>query len=205
MLTDLNLKTTKVDKDQAHKRASAATPARSAGDQTATQDKLKAILEKRASALAQVAEIQTGESISLVVFTLADETYGIATEYVHEVQPLRDVTPVPCTPDFIVGVINIRGSIYSVIDIRSFFGAPKREMGEATKVILVTAAGLEVGILADDVKGAASILLSDIKPLLAAHGGAKEEYIQGVTKEMLTILNLEALLRDERIIIHDEA
>jgi purine-binding chemotaxis protein CheW len=205
MLTDTNLKTTKVDKDQARKRAGVATPARQSGDQTTTEDKLKAILDKRARALAQVAEIQTGESISLVVFTLANETYGIATEYVHEVQPLRDVTPVPCTPDFVVGVINIRGSIYSVIDIRSFFGAPKREMGEATKVILVTAAGFEVGILADDVKGATSILWADIKPTLAAHGVAKEEYIQGVTKEMLTILNLEAILRDERIVVHDEA
>ena len=169
------------------------------------QDHMRATLEARASALAQVAETQTGESISLVVFTLANETYGIATEYVHEVQPLRDVTPVPCTPGFVVGVINIRGSIYSVIDIRSFFDVPKREIGDSTKVILVSAAGLEIGILADDVKGATSVLLSDIKPALAAHGVAKEEYIQGVTKEMLTILNLEALLRDERIIIHEEA
>jgi purine-binding chemotaxis protein CheW len=169
------------------------------------QDQLGTILEERARALAQVAETQTGESISLVVFTLANETYGIATEYVREVQPLRDVTPVPCTPDFVAGVINIRGSIYSVIDIRSFFDVPKREIGDSTKVILVSAAGLEIGILADDVKGATSILLSDIKPALAAHGVAKEEYIQGVTKEMLTILNLEPLLRDERIIIHEEA
>ena len=169
------------------------------------QDHLRAVLEARAKALTQSTEVQTGEMMQLVVFGLADERYGLATEYVREVQPLHDVAPVPCTPELVVGVINIRGSIYSVIDIRSFFGVPKRKIGEATKVLLVSAAGLEVGILADDVKGATSVLLSDIKPTLAAHGMAKEEYIQGITKDMLIILNLEALLRDERIIVHEEA
>ena len=117
---------------------------------------------------------------------------------------MRDVTPVPCTPDFCVGVINIRGSIYPVIDIRGFFGVPKREITASTKVILVEAAGLELGILADDVSGAASVPVSEIKPPLAAQSAAKDEYILGVTRKMLIILNLEALLRDDRIIIHQE-
>ena len=123
-------------------------------DKNISASKVQAILEERARALAKSADTQTGESMPLVVFSLANETYGIATEHVREVQPLRGVTPVPCTPEFVVGVINIRGSIYSVIDIRSFFGVPKKEMTDSTKVILVNAAGLEVGILADDVSGA---------------------------------------------------
>jgi purine-binding chemotaxis protein CheW len=101
-------------------------------------------------------------------------------------------------------VINIRGSIYSVIDIRGFFGVQKQDLGDTTKVILVNAAGLEVGILADDVKGATSLPLSEIKAALAAQAAAKDEYVQGVTKDMLIILNLEALLRDERITVHQE-
>lgn len=204
MITDTKLQEAKMDKDQTRKRTG-ATPARSAAAPVTSQDKLKAILEERARALAQATETQTGESMSLVVFALANETYGIATEYVREVQPLRDITPVPCTPEFVIGVINIRGSIYSVIDIRNFFGVPKREIGDSTKVILVSALGLEVGILADDVKGATSIPLPEIKPPLAVQGVAKEEFIQGITKEMLIILNLEAVLRDERIIVHEEA
>lgn len=167
-------------------------------------DKMNAILESRARALAKTTEQQTGDMMQLVVFTLAEETYGIATEFVHEVQPLRQVTPVPCTPDFVVGVINIRGSLYSVIDIRSFFGLKRREMTDTTKVILVGAAGLDVGIFVDDVKGAMSIALDEIKPALAASSTAKEEYVQGVTKDMLIILNLEALFRDERIIVREE-
>jgi purine-binding chemotaxis protein CheW len=103
-----------------------------------------------------------------------------------------------------VGVINIRGSLYSVIDIRSLFGVKKQEVDENTKVILVEAGGLELGIQADDVKGAMSISLDEIKPPLAAQSTVKEEYVQGVTKGMLIILNLEALLRDERIIVREE-
>lgn len=168
------------------------------------QDKIRAILLERAKALTQSTEVQTGEMMQVVVFSLADEKYGIATDFVREVQPLRDLTPVPCTPNFVIGVINIRGSLYSVIDIRSFFGVAAKDLSDTTKVILVNSAGLEIGILADDVKGATSIPVNEIKPPLAMQGVAKDEFIQGVTKEMLIILNLDTLLRDERIIVREE-
>jgi len=165
-------------------------------------EKLKTILEARTQALSQATVIPTGEVMPVVVFSLANETYGIATASVKQVQPLRDVTPVPCTPDFVVGVINLCGSIFSVIDIRSFFNVPKQAISELTKVILVNAGDLDVGILADDVSGATSIPVADILPPLAAFSALKEEYVQGVTPNRLIILNLQALLRDERIIVH---
>ncbi|MBI5302726.1 MAG: purine-binding chemotaxis protein CheW [Chloroflexi bacterium] len=183
----------------------AESQAQMSGEKAVPYEKMKAVLLERAKALTKSTETHTGETMQLVVFQLANEKYGIATDYVQEVQPLRDVTPVPCTPGFVVGVINIRGSIYSVIDIRSFFGVEKKEYTDTTKVILVNAAGLEIGILADDVKGATNVLVSDIKPPLATQSAVKEEFLQGVTKDMLIILNLEALLRDERIIVHEEA
>jgi purine-binding chemotaxis protein CheW len=173
-------------------------------DRAMSAEKVRAILEERARALARSAETKIGESLRVVVFSLTDETYGISTDYVREVQPLREISPVPCTPGFVVGVINIRGSIYSVIDIRDFLGVPKREITDLSKVILVDAAGLEVGILADDVSGEMSVPLVEIKPPLATHAGVREEYTQGVTKDMLIILNLEALMHDERMVVHEE-
>jgi purine-binding chemotaxis protein CheW len=184
--------------------AAQPTTAFANGEKHLSGDKLKAILAERAKALTKSNHQQTGASTQHVVFVLANETYGIPIEYIAEVQPLRDVTPVPCTPNFVVGVINIRGSIYSVIDIRSLFGVPSAERTESTKVILVRGGGMELGILADDVKGAASVLLTDVKPVLASHAAAKEEYIQGVTQDMMTILNLDVLLKDERIIVREE-
>ena len=176
----------------------------STDEKTISVDKEKAILLDRAQALARITREESGEMTQLVVFSLATETYGIATHMVREVQPLRDVSKVPCTPNFVIGFINIRGAIYSVVDIRDFLGVPSQEITDSTKVILVNAANLEVGILADDVLGEISVPLSDIKPPLATRGGIKEEYIEGVTREMLSILNLDELMRDERFIIHEE-
>jgi len=176
----------------------------SSGKKGMSREKMQAILEERARALARVAKVETGDSTQLVVFSLANETYGIPTEHVREVQPLREISPVPCTLDFVVGIINIRGSIYSVVDIRKFLGVPEQEVTDLTKVILVNAAGLEVGILADDVSGSTSVPLAEIKPPLATAASIKEEYIQGVTSDMLIILNLEALMRDEQIVVHEE-
>jgi purine-binding chemotaxis protein CheW len=169
-----------------------------------SEEKMQATLLERARALAKSSDVETSEGMPLVVFSLANETYGIATDYVRDVQPLRQVTPVPCTPSFVVGVINIRGSIYSVIDIRSFFGVSQQEITAATKVIVVDTAELQVGILADDVSGAMSVPRDEINPPLAAQATIKEEYIEGVTNDMLIILNLEALMQDERIVIHEE-
>ncbi len=169
-----------------------------------SQEKMQSILVDRARALAKSSDVDASEGMPLVVFSLATETYGIPTDYVRDVQPLRQITPVPCTPDFVVGVINIRGSIYSVIDIRSFFGVRAKEITPATKVIVVDTADLQVGILADDVSGAMSVPRDEINPPLAAQATIKEEYIEGVTNDMLIILNLEALMQDERIIIHEE-
>jgi purine-binding chemotaxis protein CheW len=138
------------------------------------------------------------------VFSLAGDRYAIAFDCVREVQPLRDVTPVPCTPGFVVGVVNIRGAIYSVIDIRGFFGGEPQAITESSAVILVAAAGLEVGILADVVQGATWASLADVRPL-AAPIGVRAEYVRGVSRDMLTLIDVEALLRDERIIVRDEA
>lgn len=171
-------------------------------DETAVKE--RAILEARAQALAQVPQETSVAMMQLVVFKLTNETYGIATQFVREVQPLEAISPVPCTPDFVMGVINIRGAIYSVIDIRQFLGVPRSKSAGEKKVILVNAARLEVGILADDVLGEISIPQAEMKAPLATRAGLKEEYVQGVTRDMLSVLNLEALLGDENIIVHEE-
>jgi purine-binding chemotaxis protein CheW len=198
-----NNKQRKINWDDVHRRMEDWV-SDAAGEKGLPAERMRAILAERARMLAKSTEIESGQTTQLVVFSLANETYGIDSDYVREVQPLRDVTPVPCTPAFVVGIINIRGAIYSVIDIREFFGVPKQAITDNTKVILVNAAGLEVGILADDVTGALNVPLAEIKPPLDTKIGTKEEYVRGVTKNMLIILDLEALLGDERIIVRQE-
>jgi len=169
-----------------------------------SRERMRATLLERARALAKTSDTALRDGVPLVVFSLAEETYGVPTRHVRDVQPLRQVTPVPCTPDFVIGVINIRGSIYSVIDIRSFFGVCEQTTTPATKVIVVDTGALEVGILADDVSGALSVPRDEINPPLAAQATVKEQYVQGVTNDMLIILDLEALLKDDHLAVCEE-
>ena len=170
-----------------------------------SREKYDAILQARARVLAQVPESEPGEQLALIDFSLGQERYGIATKFVREVQPLAQISPVPCTPDFVMGVMNVRGEIYSVIDIRYFFGVSERSIDETSKVIFVASKGLEVGIVADSVRGVARVPLNEVcPPLKSRQTTLKEAYVQGVTRDMLIVLDLEALLSDERLIVYEE-
>ena len=93
---------------------------------TPTAEATKRVLEERALALAiEPARAEADDEwIEVVEFTLAHERYAVASEHVREVYPLEDFTPLPCTPHFVLGIINLRGEILSVIDIKKFFDLP---------------------------------------------------------------------------------
>jgi purine-binding chemotaxis protein CheW len=172
------------------------------------------ILEKRARALAKLPpnEAAAGEMLRLVAFCVGEERYGVEIGLVQEVQPLSHHTwsPVPCTPDFIVGAVNVRGHIYSLMDVARFLGVPPRPLSEAARILLVrgrdlgTGEEMELGILADGLPQVASVRLAEIQPPGATISSRMQEYVRGVTKDMLIILNLERLLADPSIIICEE-
>ena len=93
----------------------------------------KDILKARARALARepLPAASESELLNILEFSLAYETYGVEMAYVRETRPLRDVTPVPCTPPFVLGLINVRGRILSVIDIKRFFDLPEKGLTKA--------------------------------------------------------------------------
>ncbi len=173
------------------------------------------ILERRARVLARLPteEAAEGETLHLLTFPLGEERYGVDIALVQEVQPLESQTwsLVPCTSDFIVGAVNIRGRIYSVMDMARFLGLPQRPPSEAAHVLLVQGGvqgdegGMELGILADDVPQVITVSLAEVQPSSATVSTQAQEYVRGVTDDMLIILDLERLLSDPRIIVHEEA
>jgi purine-binding chemotaxis protein CheW len=114
-------------------------------------EKKRSLLKKRAQALALQENDETGqqECIEIIVFRLAYETYGIETAFVREVYPLKDMTTLPGTPSFVMGIINVRGQIVSVVDLKKFFNLPEKGLGELNKVIIMCNERMEFGILAD--------------------------------------------------------
>jgi len=109
-----------------------AAPGAGAGDSRPTPAEKRAILKKRAQVLARAPkrEDEAGECLEVVEFLLAYEQYGIESSYIREVYPLKDLTPLPCTPPFVLGIINVRGQILSVIDLKKIFDLPQKGLTE---------------------------------------------------------------------------
>jgi purine-binding chemotaxis protein CheW len=170
-----------------------------------TQDEKKAILRKRAMLLArQPLQEKTGGGLDVLEFLLTYETYAIEMRWVAETYPLKDLTPLPGTPPFVAGIINVRGRILSVIDIRKFFDLPEKGLTNLNKVIIVRDDTMEFGILADELLGTRTIPLSEVQPPLATLTGIREEYLKGVTRNRTAILDGARLLFDKNLIVNEE-
>jgi purine-binding chemotaxis protein CheW len=164
------------------------------------------ILAARAVVLARepLGDETATASLTVLEFLLAFETYGIELSFVRETRPLRDLTPIPGTPPFVLGVINVRGQILSVIDLKKFFDLPEKGLTDLNKVIIVHDDGMEFGILADAVSGVRSIPLAELQPSLPTLTGVRAEYLKGVTSDRTTVLDGKKLINDRKIVVHDE-
>lgn len=166
----------------------------------------KNILRTRAQALARESqEVEAArDEINVVEFLLAYETYGVESLYVREVYPLKEFTSLPCTPPFVLGIINIHGQILSVIDLKKFFDLPDKGLTDLNKVIVVHDENMAFGLLADAILGMRAIPLRDMQASLPTLTGIREAYLKGVTRERLVILDASKLLSDQKLIILEE-
>lgn len=164
------------------------------------------ILKARALALAEepVPAEAADERIEIVEFILAHERYAVESQYVREVHPLENLTPLPCAPKFVLGIVNVRGEILSVIDLKKFFDLPEKGLTDLDKVIVLHSGNMLFGILADAIVGVRHIPLSDIQPSLPTLTGIREDYLQGVTAERLVVLDAGKLLTDEGIVVQEQ-
>ena len=169
-------------------------------------DDITRVLEERARALSRSSDEDetSGETIGMVVLAVGDERYGVEVQDVQEIEPLDKITPIPGTPAFWSGVVNLRGSMYPVLDIERYLGLPASAEVENPKVALVSRGGLSVGLLVDEVAEIRKVRSSEIGPPVA-DGLSKAEVVRGVTPDMLSVLDLEALLADPTLVVEDGA
>ena len=163
------------------------------------------ILAERAKRLARepVAE-QGGERLEVVEFLLGHERYGLETSFIREVHPLRELTPLPCTPSFVLGIINLRGEVISVVDIRQIFQMAAPGPAESNMVIVLQSAAMRFGMLADAVLGVRSVFAGGVQPSIAAVTGIGADYLKGVTRDHLVLLDAGKMLADRRLVVHEE-
>jgi purine-binding chemotaxis protein CheW len=164
----------------------------------------QAILKTRALALAQesVEKIPDQEETAVVEFLLASEKYGIESSYIREVYPLKELTPLPGTPPFVLGVVSVRGQILSVVDLKKFFDLPDKGLTDLNKIIVLKHNGIEFGVLADVILGLRALRAQDIQPAPPTLTGVREEYLRGITNDRLIVLEAKNILTDEKIKIH---
>lgn len=185
-------------------RLKAAESAISRGWTPSDKEKQK-ILEQRAAALATEPKTElAGPDLEIVEFSVAHERYGIETSYAKEVYPLRELTPLPSTPPFVLGVINVRGRILPVLDIKRLFELPDRGLTDLNKVLIVETGGMEAGLLADAVHGVTRILLATLQSSLPTLTGVRAEYLLGIAPERLTVLDVRKIMADPKTHIHEE-
>ncbi len=162
------------------------------------------ILKTRAQKLAQ---LRPGDNkhftrITVVEFRIAHEIYALELKRIRIIHPLKILTFIPGTPDFIRGVINLRGEIISVVDLKIFFDLPEKGFTNLSQVIILTSDEMEFGILADEVLGVAEISKDDIQPSLPTLTGIRADYLKGVTGNGMVVLDAEKLLSDKKMCIN---
>lgn len=144
------------------------------------------------------------EMIELLVVSLGGERFGIETLYALEAISLRELIPVPCTPAFVLGVVNYRGRILAILDLRRILNLPGEGVMEGSKVVAVEAGGMTLGILVNTVVGTISVLTSKVAPPPEALTGLRLALTRGVTEEFITVLDLHALARAPEILVNEQ-
>jgi purine-binding chemotaxis protein CheW len=137
-----------------------------------------------------------------LTFRLADEDYGLEIRYVTEIMGIQKITAVPDLPPAIKGVVNLRGKVIPVMDVRSRFNLPEREYDERTCIIVVKIAEKSVGLVVDKVNEVADISENQIEPTPCVDQN-KGTYIQGLGKigeEVKILLDVNKLLYDDELI-----
>jgi purine-binding chemotaxis protein CheW len=164
------------------------------------------ILRQRARVLARPPELENdkGATLEVLEFRLAKERYAIEARHVREVYPFKELTPLPCTPAFVLGIVNVRGQILPVLDLKRFFDLPETGITDLHRIILLRGNDLDLGLLADMSVGVHSIPLASLQPSLPTLTGIGQEYLKGVTGDRLIVLDVARILADPKIVVHEE-
>jgi len=138
--------------------------------------------------------------IQLVTFRLQDESYGINVMQVQEVLRVSEIAPVPGAPVYVLGIINLRGNVVTVIDTRTRFGLSTTELTDSSRVVIIESDKQVVGILVDSVAEVVQLRSSEVDSAPNVGNDESSRYIQGVaTKDenLLIVVDLNKLLTDE--------
>ena len=147
-----------------------------------------------------VSNVSEDEVLQWVTFKLENEVYGINVMQVQEVLRYTEIAPVPGAPHYVIGIINLRGNVVTVIDTRVRFGLMPSEVSENSRIVIIEAEKQVIGILVDGVAEVVYLRSSDIDAAPNVGTDESSKFIQGVSNregELLILVDLNKFLNDE--------
>lgn len=150
--------------------------------------------------MAEADESSTGETRRFVTFQLADETYGIDVMTVQEVLRVSEIAPVPGAPNYVNGIINLRGNVVTVIDTRKRLGLMSNENDDATRIVIIESDKQVIGMMVDSVADVVNVQTSDIDIPPNVGNDESSKYIKGVVSReagLLILMDVKRLLSDD--------
>lgn len=135
-----------------------------------------------------------------VTFRLDNETYGINVMQVQEVLRVTEIAPVPGAPDYVMGIINLRGNVVTVLDTRKRFGLPEHELDDSTRIVVIESDDNVVGILVDSVAEVVEMRRSALESSPNVGNDESSKYIEGVAtynRDLLIMIDINKLLSGE--------
>ena len=142
----------------------------------------------------------SGERVQIVSFSLGSEEYGVDISQVQEIIRMVEITHVPRAPHFMEGVINLRGQLIPIIDLRTRFGMPRADQTKSTRIVVTEIGSKRVGIVVDAVSEVLNIPLENVENAPDMIAGVGTEYIQGVGKvgeRLIILLDLTMVMSAE--------
>ena len=140
------------------------------------------------------------EPLQCVTFRLEGEIYGINVMMVQEVLRVTEIAPVPGAPNFVLGIINLRGNVVTVIDTRKRFALPAKEMDDSTRIVIIESDKQTVGIVVDGVSEVVNVGREEIETAPSVGNDETARYIEGVVSrgdDLLILVDLNKLLTDD--------
>ena len=166
------------------------------------------VLEKRANNLRQASKIKDLTGLKpLAIFTLNQEFFGVDLSLIQEFLKFTEATAIPCSPAFIIGNINLRGEIITLLDIRSLFNLPRAIATEERQAMIINVEGVVVGILIDSIQDIFMLNSKDILDASVMENDLNQSYLQGVIpyqEKMLGLVNLTEIILGGSLLV-DEA
>lgn len=185
-------------------RASLARAAKSLDEALSpSPQRSRQVMDERARLLSRVPpDPQTqGSETDALIFSLAEGRYAFETRFVREVIRMGDATAVPGAPDFLHGVVNFRGEILAIVDLRQFLGLRSEFPVDLPQAIVLGEDDAELGVLVDRVHEVAGVAMGELHDPLEAPGRAQRNSIRGITRDAMTVLDGAALLADRRLFL----